>query len=269
MGKSRACDPCAARKAKCDRQSPYRRCTSLSRPCVTIRKQSKSGPKGPWARKKRETHAAESRRRGLSAETGSPRALPSPRQASSTQPPRSFTSSNLPVSLFQRYLDIYQQSLYPVWPVVSKVDLLLRLQDRNDIEAYALATAISAVTIAQLNLRPEGSSQLSAVDSFNMVRESERARHLMDYQESPSISLLLSSFFLHVASANQGQIYKAALLLREAITFAQLLGLNKTAHYHGLCKREAQLRLRIVWLLFITERCAASATVSGSGPFRY
>jgi hypothetical protein len=131
---------------------------------------------------------------------------------------------------------------------------MLRLQDRNDIEAYALAAAISAVTIAQLNLHLEGGSGLLDVNSSEMAIESERARHMMDYQDNPSISILLSSFFLHVASANRGKIHKAALLLREAITFAQLLELDKGIHYLSLCKQEAQLQLRIVWLLFITER---------------
>jgi hypothetical protein len=132
---------------------------------------------------------------------------------------------------------------------------MLRLQDGNDIEAYALAAAISAVTIAQLNLHLEGGPGLLDITSSELANEAERARHMMDYQDNPSISTLLSSFFLHVASANQGKIRKAALLLREAVTFAQLLELDKGIHYLSLCKQEAQLQLRIVWLLFITERC--------------
>ncbi|CEL03031.1 hypothetical protein ASPCAL04190 [Aspergillus calidoustus] len=74
------------------------------------------------------------------------------------------------------------------------------------------------------------------------------------YQENPSLDMILSSFFLHIHSANRGQIFKATLLLREAITMAQLLGLDQAGHYAGRSATEAQDRLRIIWLLHITER---------------
>lgn len=166
-------------------------------------------------------------------------------------------SSHIPISVLGRYLDIYQQELYPVWPVVSRDKLVSRLRDMTDVEAYVLATAISAVTIAQLNLPDEDVSGLPVVNGPAMALESERARHEMDYRDNPSIGVLLSSFFLHIASANTGKIHKATFLLREAITFAQILGLDKGSHFHHLCKQEAQLHLRIVWLLFITERQVA------------
>jgi hypothetical protein len=254
MAPRRACDACAARKIRCDRESPCRRCKTLSISCTTLRAQSKSGPKGPWAKKKRGTQATQTRQEQdrRSSVDLLPLELPAPVLRSSTPP--SFGSSSLPLSLFRRCLDVYQQALYPVWPVVDRDDLFLRLQDQNNIEVYALAAAISAVTIAQLKLPPEGDWGLYGLDSLQIAAESERARHEMDYQENPSINTLLSSFFLHVSSANRGQIRKAAFLLREAITCAQLLGLDKASHYLSLSKREAQLHLRIVWLLFITER---------------
>ena len=255
MRKNRACDPCAARKSKCDRESPCRRCTKLSIPCVTVRKLSKSGPKGPWARKKHDARAADDRtidrnedRRNVDEPTLNVAAPEHPLPLAALIP------SRFPTSLFRRYLDLYQQALYPVWPVVRKDELLLRLNDENDVEAYALAAAVSAVTMAQLYPAPEDGSGLPVIDCLAMALESERARQVMDYQESPSISVLLSSFFLHIASANRGQIYKATLLLREAITFAQIIGIDKGANFRNLCKREAQLQLRIVWLLYITER---------------
>ena len=182
---------------------------------------------------------------------------------------RLHTTSIIPITLIRRYLDVYQQELYPIWPVVNTDGLLLRLEDSNDAEAYSLATSLCAVTMAQLNVLPEGSSGLLVVDSSKMALESERARHAIDYQERPSISILLSSFFLHIAVANQGQINKATLLLREAITFAQLLGLDKVEHYLILCNQDAQLQLRIAWLLFITERYADHGRFSELSLLKY
>ena len=272
MHRNRACDPCAARKSRCDRQFPCQRCKTLSITCVTVRRHSKSGPKGPWARKKLLARALEGRRQGPGRDTGglsTPNDEPATVNVPSLLRQRLHTTSIIPITLIRRYLDVYQQELYPIWPVVNTDGLLLRLEDSNDAEAYSLATSLCAVTMAQLNVLPEGSSGLLVVDSSKMALESERARHAIDYQERPSISILLSSFFLHIAVANQGQINKATLLLREAITFAQLLGLDKVEHYLILCNQDAQLQLRIAWLLFITERYADHGRFSELSLLKY
>lgn len=116
-----------------------------------------------------------------------------------------------------------------------------------------LAAAISAVTITQLQLSHDEHFDLVG-DGAHMAAEAWRMRASLDYLEHPSISTLLSSFFLHIAAANRREIRKAAFLLREAITCAQLLGLDQAAYYLGLPRDKAQLQLRIVWLLFVTER---------------
>ncbi|UKZ52338.1 hypothetical protein TrVGV298_006113 [Trichoderma virens] len=163
--------------------------------------------------------------------------------------------NRVPSSAFEHYLGLYQQALYPVWPVVNIDTLLNRLQDSTDIEAYALAAAVSAVTIAQLKpASHEALGRFGGDDGAFMASESSRARYEMDHLEHPSISVLLSSFFLHVSYANRGHIRKGAMLLREAITFAQMLSLDKAIHYASLPKLEAQRHLRIIWLLFVTER---------------
>ncbi|KAM0471588.1 hypothetical protein ACHAPX_009245 [Trichoderma viride] len=163
--------------------------------------------------------------------------------------------NRIPFAVFDHYLDLYQQALYPVWPVVNIEKLLYRLQDSTDVEAYALAAAVSAVTIAQLKLSSDETfGRFEGDDGAFMAAEASRARNEMDHLEHPSVSVLLSSFFLHVSSANRGYIRKGAMLLREAVTFAQMLSLDKALHYSGLPKLEAQLHLRVIWLLFVTER---------------
>jgi hypothetical protein len=87
-----------------------------------------------------------------------------------------------------------------------------------------------------------------------MAAESERARAALRYQDAPTLELLLSSFFLHVSCANRGQVCKSTVLLREAITFAHFLDLDQEKHYVDLSKAKAQLHLRIIWILCVTER---------------
>lgn len=259
MARERACDACAARKVRCDRGLPCRRCQNLSIQCVAERRRLKAGPKGPWAQRKRE---ALLRNKSAIEETMINRKSPilvSDDDATYSQPsiqPHIYPGLNrVPFDAFEQFLNLYRQALYPVWPVVNIEDLLYRLRDSTDIEAYALASAVSAVTIAQLKLSShESLGRFVGDDGAFMAAESSRARHELDYLEHPSVSVLLSSFFLHVSYANRGHIRKGAMLLREAITFAQMLGLDKAIHYASLSKIKAQLHLRIIWLLFVTER---------------
>lgn len=165
-----------------------------------------------------------------------------------------FTPS-LPISLLQQYLDAYHERLYPVWPVVDRDEMSLRLQNPDDADAYALCSALTAVVLAHLTFNPAEVAEVpDSVDNAWIAAESERARASLRYQEKPSLELLLSSFFLHIFYANRGQVCKATVLIREAITFAQFLELDQPKHYTQLSKKQAQLHLRIIWILSITER---------------
>jgi hypothetical protein len=164
-------------------------------------------------------------------------------------------TANVPLTLLRHYLDIYYEKLYPVWPVVDRHEMVTRLENADDMAAYALCTALSAVTIAQIQLTPtEEAMERPIMDDRRMAAESERARAALRYQNTPTLDLLLSSFFLHVSCANHGQVCKATVLLREAVTFAQFLELDQEKHYLNLSQGEAQLHLRVIWILFVTER---------------
>ncbi|OKL63842.1 hypothetical protein UA08_00439 [Talaromyces atroroseus] len=263
MTRSRACDPCATRKIKCDRGNPCRRCHTLDIPCTTSRAQSKPGPKGPWAEKRRLARLQQNTLQHSAAKLAeSSHFVPivSEQQQhhaileSLPTSPTQFTPS-LPVSLIHQCLDAYHERLYPVWPVVDRDEMSLRLQNPDDADAYALCTALTAVVLAHLTFNPaEVVEAPHSVDNFWIATESERARASLRYHENPSLELLLSSFFLHIFYANNGQVCRATVLIREAITLAQFLELDQAKHYTQLPKKQAQLHLRIIWILSITER---------------
>ncbi|EED17872.1 C6 transcription factor, putative [Talaromyces stipitatus ATCC 10500] len=267
MTRSRACDPCATRKIKCDRGNPCGRCHTLGISCTTSRAQSKPGPKGPWAEKRRLARLQESILQDSATvpESQLVPVIPEQQQhgdggssSSSTveSPPTSSQfSPTLPIPLIQQYLDVYHERLYSVWPVVDRDEMSLRIQDPEDAEAYALCTALTAVVLAHLKFNPSDIAQAAhAVDNTWVAGESERARATLRYHEKPSLELLLSSFFLHIFYANRGHVCRATVLIREAITLAQFLELDQAKHYIGLSKKEAQLHLRIIRILSITER---------------
>lgn len=120
----------------------------------------------------------------------------------------------------------------------------------EDMETYALANAIGAATIAQLKL---SRSESDSAAGNAMEVECQRARGLMG--QKTSLNALRTAFFLHVYHENQqpGGI-QSLLYLREAITLAQVMGLHRESSFNGLQAGEQQIRRRVLWLLFVTER---------------
>ena len=152
------------------------------------------------------------------------------------------------------YLDIYHHKLYPVWPVVNKSALTEKLHAIvPDVEAYILASSVCIATILQLQLTatdPMGST----LQPNLVIQEIESLRQAQDYREHPTLDNLRASFFLHVAYLHMKKQRTSTLTLREAISMAHMLDLHKESHYHGIPTDEAGEDLRVLWLLFITER---------------
>ena len=156
------------------------------------------------------------------------------------------------------YLDIYHYKLFSVWPIVNKDLLVARLQATEpDVCAYMLACSVCAATMVQLQLSvfsPCG----DVLEPIAMLTEIEDLRRQYDYRESPSMEILATSFFMHVAYTNLGRLTTSTLLLREAVTLAYILDLHRPSHYDEVTLNERQDHLRMFWILFITERAHAT-----------
>lgn len=152
------------------------------------------------------------------------------------------------------YLDIYHHKLYPVWPIVKKDSLTTRLCIQTpDPEAYMLASSICIATVLQLQLTASDLDG-SLIQPELIMDEIESLRRAHDYREHPSIDSLRSSFFLHVAYLHMKKQRTSTLTLREAISVAHMLDLHKASHYEALSTEDSGDHLRMLWLLFITER---------------
>lgn len=249
------CDVCAVRKVKCSGSKPCHNCTVAGVECTNLRIKQKPGPKGPRIRRARRQHSSTpcSPLQDINSHfPASTKQLED--ECSSPGHSRRFQPL-VPLAILNYLLTVYESRLYPVWPIVSRPihsGLLLNLESP---EVYCFATALCAVTVAQLDLDSHVAAICKGVNHITLAEESERMRKTIGYSDQKcSTPVLLSSFFLHIACANRGQVQKATLLLREAIAFAHLLELHKSEHYDGLDVFEAQLQLRIYWLLFITDR---------------
>jgi hypothetical protein len=285
-GTRRACDPCSVRKVRCDGNQPCSRCEAASWECTYLKTHGKSGPKGP----RRTTEAAirrlQERSKGsqdgsrsnseASFDAGSPvtaeypyvdpippmndgevdyRGWPdaiSPALSLGQKDPQKIS-----ISCISQYLDIYQARGYGIWPVVDAEALTAHLlTSPDDLEAYALATAICAI-VSQFSIDAESGSPVEGhyrVSSSVFEAEAKKARNESDHMENVTVYSVLSSFFLHVYSANVGRMNVSTVLLGEAIFKAHILGLHKATYYQLMTPEQTQHALRIYWLLFITER---------------
>lgn len=283
-GTRRACDPCSVRKVRCDGHNPCSRCVAASWDCTYLKTHGKSGPKGP----RRTTEAAirrlqERSRLNTERPTSDSEASYDDNSPSTIDFPLleqlpsviddgigwpdainpSFTGTlqepqRISTSIISQYLEVYQARGYPIWPVVDVDSLIARLlTNPEDMETYALATAICATTISQFQIDAEPGSPVEGhyrVSSGLFEAEANRARKESDHLEHVTIWSLLSSFFLHVYSANIGRMAASTVLLGEAITKAHMIGLHRLTYYQSMDVVQMQHNLRIYWLLFITER---------------
>lgn len=163
-------------------------------------------------------------------------------------------SDGIPLKVYERFLEIFHHRLYSVWPIVSSDELLARLRkDRDDHEAYSLAAALCAAVIAQLRL-PEHVVSFDCISSFELAMESQRLRQLFEFQEHFTVTSLLTSFFLHIYFANASKLRTAGFYLRESLTYAHGLKMHQLHSYTDLSAKEQQVRLRVFWILFVSER---------------
>jgi hypothetical protein len=144
--------------------------------------------------------------------------------------------------------------MYPVWPIIKVERLIAALQKpQPDAEMFALAYAVAAATIAQI--KKNTATQPGAVTAQTMEAYCQRARAKGGHEAPPNVNNLRVAFFLHAYHENQVPGGKQSILyLREAMTISQMLGMHRESYYAKVPVAEQQIRRRIFWLLFITER---------------
>ncbi|KAJ5535547.1 hypothetical protein N7527_001801 [Penicillium freii] len=121
-----------------------------------------------------------------------------------------------------------------------------------------MAAALCAATILQLRLPDEKGDGTSSVVSETFVRDCLRYRNTLVYSKPISTEMLLTSLFLHMYYANSNQVHAATFALRDAITSAHLLRLDDHITLESLPDGQRELRIRIFWVLFVTERTFCS-----------
>lgn len=283
---SRACDACKIRKVRCSEVPPCTRCASIGIECTFNKRQATRGPRSLRAKTLAEIRAfqetqeqqqrQQQRQQQNQAATASSEGSGSQISSDGTEADRrrgSAASSSIamattpaergtPVSSLIVRLCLYNQRLFPVWPILIADDVIGSLMQNPDNETYALANAVCAAIIAQLKLPFAGrTDDNDPATAASMAAECLRTKiSLRTGDDGPDMNLnmLRISFFQHIYHENMSPGgSKSLLFLREAITIAQIMGLHRKSNYLSLPAEEQEMRRRIIWLLFVTERGVA------------
>lgn len=165
-------------------------------------------------------------------------------------------------------LALFYERLGGVMPVFSRTWLFSRLDKddhQTDPQFAAMLIAMSALVVIQA--QPHADVKDKRADRLSARKRRAKATRLLEetlkLRESPtlgqhsSLETCCTSFFVFATLFGLGEHSAAWYRLRESITLAHLCRLHEPAAYEGLPRDEAERRLRMYWLLAITERAFA------------
>lgn len=159
-----------------------------------------------------------------------------------------------------RWLDIYFERLYPTLPILKRSSVFARLlaqEHRTNPDFGSMLLSLSAFGLIQPVRVSEqqstsSSSRQQMVDLLLM--EAVRMRTVVDFGQSPTLDMIFTSVFLFACLFQKGQHNAAWLRMREAVELGCIFGLDKFDCYLNCSPEQKQQRLRVYYLLSVTER---------------
>lgn len=168
-------------------------------------------------------------------------------------------TSRLPSSVLLVHVDLFLKHLFSIMPVFNPDATIMDCAnpERLSNQRYAFLVALCAATHLQLNLdsaTSNGSGDDGSPSGEQLITETLNTLRKIDPLENPTLDTLLTFFFLFAAYGNLNQPDRAWFYLSQSISFVFILNLDNTLGTLGLDHGEVEMRRRIFWLLFITER---------------
>lgn len=246
----RACDACKIRKIKCSETTPCDGCRNAKIPCTWLKQ---AQPRGP--RRLRDATLQEIRKAQdilhIQSQEAVRRGLTRSAHVNDPDPPPQPSSE---IGHLVLYLCVYRVHLYPIWPVIKIERLIASLQSESpDVEVFALAYALAAATATRTQGTDLSISQRNHAELLEEKCQAARAR--VPHGRRPNLTTVRIAFFLHIYYESlEANSMKSMLYLREAVTIATMIGLHRESYYAEIPKQEREIRRRVLWLLFITER---------------
>jgi len=133
------------------------------------------------------------------------------------------------------------------------------MQMEHSIEAYCKMSALCAYVLFQpsMLLPPNcrfGTDFSASGLAHLLLEEAIRVRKTYEYFENPTIMTIYTSFFLFCSYFCLDRQNAAWTYLRQALTFAHVMGLHEEETYRDDDYIDGSRKRRMFWTLFIAER---------------
>ncbi|PTB39862.1 uncharacterized protein TrAFT101_005101 [Trichoderma asperellum] len=284
------CDNCRFRKMKCDRGLPCSNCVVSSIPCRYLHTLRRKGPRGGKGRRLSQIrqgltepdknhfdvstpatqiqfNALEESNRNRTVGSGGQH-NPLLALASTTGIATEHDKQRLSVAL-AAHVQVFMKHLFPIMPVINDRELLADSLHLDELSPsrYAFLLSLCAATRIQLKLDNAeeydetsvgiNTSLDSPLTGEALLTAAEQARLQFNVVDDLSLDTLLTSFFLFAGYGNLEKHTHAWFYLNQAISLALSIGLHSESAYSNLPENDREIRRRIFWLLFVTERTYA------------
>lgn len=170
-------------------------------------------------------------------------------------------------SLIRPQLDTFYDRIYPMMPVFPPSYLFARLADpvslgQPDFVALILAKcAMSLIHPLLTHEMPQRPMRLRQAKI--LLDEACRLLAKWNYGCQVTLEAVMASYLMFGILFEMGQTAGAKLRLKEAIAMGETMELNLPTSYHNLGTAEVKRRMRMYWVLAVTERCVLAFSVYG------
>ncbi|KAH8548448.1 hypothetical protein BGW37DRAFT_182570 [Umbelopsis sp. PMI_123] len=159
-------------------------------------------------------------------------------------------------------LALYFDRMHPIIPIFKRSWLFSRLDKSHhitDVQFGALLIAMSAAAL----LQPVQIGKKYQVKNSNtkralqLLEECHRMHASSKLGDNASLDAIMTSFYMFIILSSTGSDDAAWLRLSESVTLGHIMKLHDMSAYENVDEDERERRLRVYWLLTITERAYA------------
>lgn len=161
-------------------------------------------------------------------------------------------------SLIRPQVEVYFERINPMMPVLTREEILGNLGEPSWLanrDNLALVLAVAGIALVHPWTTEEKAQRCNREKQAMMLLD--QACHLVaawDYGCVGTVEKTLTSFIMFGILHELGHIWGARIRLRDTITMGDSMQLNNRLAYSGLDACEARRRLRLFYILAVTER---------------
>ncbi|KAM0752297.1 hypothetical protein T439DRAFT_324370 [Meredithblackwellia eburnea MCA 4105] len=189
--------------------------------------------------------------------------LPAPPPSFSRTTPVPPNLSWMPIianSVLRPQIDIFFDRVQPVLPIFTRsyiLDRLAKSEHLTNPDFASMLLALCGFTLIQPVQADEAAIKERTQQAMSLMDEATRLRSSCQFGQGPNLDSVICSFFLFASLFGLGSHNAAFFRLREAITLGETLELHRPLSYAGLESEERAMRVRVFWVLSVTERAYA------------